>query len=976
MEAERWRQVEQLCQAALDRAPSKRAAFLAAACAQDEELRREVESLLAYQAQAEPFIETPALHVAAGLLNGDESQSLVGQSFSHYQVLALLGRGGMGEVYLAQDEQLRRKVALKVLPSAFTQDAERVRRFEQEARAASALNHPNIITIYEIGQAPGVEGGVRYIATEHVDGETLRQKMADSPMELGRALEVITQVTAALAEAHAAGIIHRDIKPENVMVRRDGLVKVLDFGLAKLTARQAETHDSDTPTALQYSTAAGIVMGTARYMSPEQARGLKVDARTDIFSLGVILYEMAAGRAPFIGTTASDVVAAILTSEPTPLGDHRSDAPRELEWIVGKCLEKERERRYQAAQELLFDLKQLKRALESGATVAIAESRAKRPRLRVARHWTWAALPALLALLLLAVFFAWQRWRVPQDAEPLRAAPFTTLPGVERSPSLSPDGNYVASAWTGPKQGNPDIYVQQIGSGDPVQRTTDTRSDYNPVWSPDGKWIAFFRSEPPAPTGVRNRELLLIPPLGGPERKLADIKSQDFIGGGGADEVYLAWSADSSSLIVTDSTGDGKRDALFVVSLATGEKRQLTNPPLTALADTSPAVSPDGQQLVFLRRTSWGAGELQLLPLGKGLTAAGEPGRLTPAKLGADYPAWMPDGKEIIFSAKGGLWRLSVAGENIPTRIPYVGADGVMPTISRAEPGKPARLVYVHSFADANFWRIDTSAPGAPATSLPTKAIASTKSEYHCQFSPNGRRVVFSSGRSGEQEIWVSDPDGANAIKLTSLGAVDTNCPCWSPDGKLIAFSSTGESEFDVYVVPAAGGKLRRLTSHPAMDLCPTFSRDGKWIYFHSKRAGDYRVWKMPADGGEAVMVATNQSGLAFESLDGSNLYYLTPSIVSPVYRLPTAGGEPVKVLDGVVWFNFCLLKDGAYYIDRVGSDARLQYLSFLTGKSTNVAHNLGEVWAGLTATPDGKTILFTRFDSSVNELMLVENFR
>ncbi|MCA1600891.1 MAG: hypothetical protein LC776_04310, partial [Acidobacteria bacterium] len=325
----------------------------------------------------------------------------------------------------------------------------------------------------------------------------------------------------------------------------------------------------------------------------------------------------------------------------------------------------------------------LKVALEDLREEPLAGRRARRP-----LNWLWIGAAAIL-ILLLAGLFAWQPWRTGPPAELLRSTALTTLPGVEQSPSLSPDGNYVVFAWTGPKQDNQDIYVQMIGSGSPLRLTTDALNDYNAVWSPDGRWIAFFRSQPTAPTGPRSRELRLIPPLGGPERKLADIRSQDFF----PVAAFVAWSPDSNSLVVTDSPGEGQPDALFVVSLETGEKRQLTNPQPPVPADTSPAVSPDGSWLVFLRRTSWGSGELHLLPLGNGLTAAGSPLRLTPVELRADYPAWMPDGKEIIFSAKGSLWRLAVTGENTPTRIPYVGEDGLTPAISRSQSGKPTRLV-------------------------------------------------------------------------------------------------------------------------------------------------------------------------------------------------------------------------------------------------------------------------------------------
>jgi Tol biopolymer transport system component len=358
------------------------------------------------------------------------------------------------------------------------------------------------------------------------------------------------------------------------------------------------------------------------------------------------------------------------------------------------------------------------------------------------------------------------------------------------------------------------------------------------------------------------------------------------------------------------------------------------------------------------------------------LAGAGEPKRLTPVDLGADYPAWMPDGQEIIFSAKGSLWRLAVSGASEPTRVPYVGEDGSMPAVSRAQTGKPARLVYVHSFADSNIWRIETNAPGAPATSLPEVMISSTKPEYHCEFSPDGRRVAYVSGRSGEQEIWISDADGANPIQLTSLGTKDTNCPSWSPDGQLIAFSSPAAGEFDIYVVPAGGGKPRRLTDHPAIDLRPTFSRDSQWLYFSSQRSGDYRIWKMPAGGGEAVQVSPDDGNNAWESPDGRYLYYQAFSIVSPLWRLPISGGDLVHVLDGIVWFNYCLVEKGIYYIEQAGGETRLQFLNFSTGKTTTVARNLGPVSAGLTATRDGKTILFTRVDASADDLMLVENFR
>ena len=307
--------------------------------------------------------------------------------------------------------------------------------------------------------------------------------------------------------------------------------------------------------------------------------------------------------------------------------------------------------------------------------------------------------------------------------------------------------------------------MQQIGAGSPLRLTTDPSNDYNPVWSPDGRSIAFLRRQSEA----GKSELRLIPPLGGPERKLAEIRVR---GGTFVTPPYLAWCPDSNCLVVTDSPGEGKPDALFVISLETGEKRQLTNPQPPAIGDTNPAVSPDGSWLVF-RRNAGGlfTGELYRLPLGRGLTAAGEPRRLTPAALDADYPTWMPDSKEILFSARGSLWRLVVPGESTPARLPFVGEDGLMPVVSRPQPGRPSRLVYVRSFQDFNIWRVETSAPGAPASSPPVVSISSTRGDGMPQLSPDGRRVAFTSDRSGEWEIWLADPDGSNAVQLTSMGA-------------------------------------------------------------------------------------------------------------------------------------------------------------------------------------------------------------
>jgi serine/threonine protein kinase len=361
MTPERWQKVKEIFQATLDRAPEDRSAFLASACGGDESLRKEVESLLAAHEKDGSFIDSPAYQAAAELLVDEKAELKPGQVVGSYEIVSFISRGGMGEVYLAQDKRLGRKVALKVLPSSVTKDANRLRRFEQEARAASSLNHPNILTIHEIGEADGR----RFITTEFVDGETLRQRISSGQLELGEALSIAEQAASAHAVAHAVGIIHRDTKPEIIMLRRDGIVKVLDFGLAKLMEEKQAGPDDATRAMVR--TSPGVVMGTVAYMSPEQARGLSVDARTDIWSLGVVLYEMLTGCGPFAGATSSDTLVSILEREPRSLNSYSPELPEALEWIVTKALTKDCDDRYQTARELLTDLRRLKQRLSVAA---------------------------------------------------------------------------------------------------------------------------------------------------------------------------------------------------------------------------------------------------------------------------------------------------------------------------------------------------------------------------------------------------------------------------------------------------------------------------------------------------------------------------------------------------------------------------------------------------------------------------------
>lgn len=359
MTPERWQTIKELFHSALEREPASRASFLEEACGGDEPLRHEVESLIAAHEQPAGIIDESIFGLAADLLAVEQPVVVKGHRIGPYKIIHQIGRGGMGEVYLAQDSRLGRRIAIKLLPTRFTSDTDRVRRFRREARAASALNHPNILTIHEIDELDGIH----FIATEFVEGHTLRALIQSSAIKPGMILDVAVQVASALAAAHQAGIVHRDIKPENVMLRHDGYVKVLDFGLAKLAERQV-TKDDSGASFISMTTSPGIVLGTLSYMSPEQARGLPVDARTDIFSLGVMLYEMITGTVPFAAPTTGDALVALLEREPPPLAERAPDAPAEFQRILSKALAKEREDRYQTANEMLAELKALKQELE------------------------------------------------------------------------------------------------------------------------------------------------------------------------------------------------------------------------------------------------------------------------------------------------------------------------------------------------------------------------------------------------------------------------------------------------------------------------------------------------------------------------------------------------------------------------------------------------------------------------------------
>jgi eukaryotic-like serine/threonine-protein kinase len=606
---------------------------------------------------------------------------MIGQRILHYEIVEMLGRGGMGVVYKARDTHLDRFVAVKVLPPEKVADAGRKRRFVQEAKAASALNHPNIVHIYDIADVDGIQ----FIAMEYVAGKTLDQIIGRKGLRLNEALQYSVQIADALAKAHSAHIIHRDLKPSNIMVTSHGLVKVLDFGLAKLTEHIGAEFDETATMKEQEApdTAEGVILGTVAYMSPEQAEGRPLGAQSDIFSFGSLLYEMITGRRAFQGDSKLSTLSAVLKEDPKPVSAVVPEAPRDLEKIVARCIRKQPERRFQHMDDLKVALAELKEESDSGALlIPIAKPRttSKRRKVRFVRIFVGFAITFLVAIGL------WL-WR-PSHTSPTipKIVPLTTYPGDELSPTFSPDGNHVAFAWSSSEelgQGNFDIFVKLLGGGDPIRITRDPADDFSPAWSPDGRFIAFLRRLSDGASGV-----FLIAAIGGRERKLAEIHAN-------ADPYYgqyFSWFPDSNGLAVVDQDSPIAPTAVFRLSVETGEKQRLTSPPAGSWGDSNPAVSPDGREVAFRRQIVESTGDLFLLDLSGNSGRPSEPKRLTLGK-NPYSPAWTSDRRVIVFSAgpehTPSLWELTVSGPGWRPgkleRLAFAGEGAMEPAMSRQD---------------------------------------------------------------------------------------------------------------------------------------------------------------------------------------------------------------------------------------------------------------------------------------------------
>jgi len=961
MTPERWEQIGELYERARELDPDERAIFLDRACAGDDELRGEVESLIDVQSSISDFIEAPALKDAAELLTAETPGLLVGKQLGHYRILSFIGAGGMGEVYAAQDSRLGRKVAIKLLPSGVARSEDRLRRFAQEARVVGAINHPNILTIHDVG----THQDAPYIVSELLEGETLRERLKRGPLTPLRAVETALQIARGLTAAHERGIVHRDLKPENLFITNDERIKVLDFGLAKLM--QPIGAESNGQEFSVFRSTPGMVMGTVGYMAPEQLRGEEADHRADIFAFGVILYEMLAGERPFKADSAAGTMAAILEREAPQLPGSSGDQLPELERIIRRCLEKRPENRFQSAGDLGFALEGLtSRNLSASWRIqsdGIASGRLEDGMPTVPLHFRrggmgwmgWAGWIVAAVLLISTIGLTIAYFRRPTAVS--RIVPFTSFPGIKSSPVFSPDGNQIAFFWDGGEVEEPGIFVKLIDSGMPLRIATLPGGSWGGglslVWSPDGRQIAFSRRG--AEGGI-----FAIPALGGPERKLTDLAGS------------FTWSPDGKALAVASTAAPQTPFSIFMVSIETGEKRRLTNPLAGSFGDVSPSFSPDGETLAFIRSPNFLVGDIHLIRISNG-----EPVRLTSDNLQLEEGlAWTADGREIIYSSpRGGLpslWRIPVHGGN-PKRLIGIGEYAFNPSTSR--PG--GRMAYVYRRIDRNIWRIP--GPGSPSgDSGPVKLIASTRDDLSPQYSPDGKRIVFVSDRTGSREIWVSDSDGQNAVQLTDFGGSHTGTPRWSPDGSLIAFDSRPEGQSEIYLISPQGGRPRRLTTENSDDVLPSWSHDGQWVYFASNRGGNWQVWKKPAGGGQAVQITKNGGYQALESSDGRYLYFVKRE--PGIWRKDVRAGEETLVLEQARYGQWALLKDGICFIGSQDSQRHsIEFFNFASGKVSQLTslRKTTNTSGGpnLAASADGRWILYWQADQIDNDIMLVENF-
>jgi serine/threonine protein kinase len=872
-----------------------------------------------------------------------------GQRLGHYEILSRLGEGGMGVVYKARDLTLQRPVAIKVLPPECVRDPERKQRFVQEAKAASALNHPSIVTIYAIAQQDGID----FIAMEFVQGRTLAELIGRKGLSLKDTLAYAIQAAQALAKAHAAGIVHRDLKPSNLMVTDDGLVKVLDFGVAKLVQAPdsgeeaaAETRTSLPETPLE--TAAGKIVGTAAYMSPEQAEGRKVDARSDIFSFGAVLYEMVTGARSFQGSSAAGTLNAVVNSEPAPPSQLRKDLPRDLERIILRCLRKDPARRVQVMADLAVELEEIK--AESGTATAVSAARAPSRRL----PWILGAVAVLLAAAA-GTFWRMTGSRTAEAPSPAMT-PLTTFAGDEQSPTFSPDGNQVAFSWRGERSDNEDIYMKPLGATAAQRLTTNPGSDHSPAWSPDGSQIAFVR-----PEGNSYGVYVATPPLVDSEKRVGTVNLPAL---GLRFDVRVSWFPDSRRLAVTDAEGDG--NGIVVIDPNAAPRRLIWTPSKDGQYRIA-AVSPAGDAIAYVYCTANFACDVFVQNLDASLLVKGAAARLTTRSQIVPGLAWAADGRSVIFALQAEyiayLWR-AVRDGSSRERIDLAGNRATNPAVST----RGGLLAFEKNSTNPDIWRFGDGSPAHESTA------SSTSYESAPHLSPDGTRIVFESNRNGRLVIFIANADGTNARPLTDAGLGGAGSPRWSPDGRSVVYDGQLPSgPQGIFTIAADGGRPTLVTSPGSL---PTWSSDGL-IYFN--REGG--VWRTRSDRDAPERVVVNGRN-PIASPDGRTLYFRRAGPPERLFAMPVAGGPERMILAPVSpsVHLFFPTDDRIYYVtppQAGGPPVReIRFLDLRTGTQQPVHRFESAGGAGLSVSSDLKTILVGGSDPALGvDLMLIRNF-
>jgi serine/threonine protein kinase len=761
-----------------------------------------------------------------------------GSRLGPYEILELLGAGGMGEVYRARDDRLGREVAVKVLPAEVTGDSDRVRRFEQEARAAGVLNHPNITAVHDIG----THEGSLYVVSELLEGETLRARLAGGAVPVRKAIDYAHQIAQGLAAAHEKGIVHRDLKPENLFVTKDGRVKILDFGLAKLTRPDEGVAKTSVQTATA-GTEPGVVMGTLGYMSPEQVRGKLADPRSDIFSFGAILYELLSGKKAFQGGSAADTMSAILNADPPDLSASGKTVPPGLERIVRHCLEKSPEERFHSAHDLAFDLV----ALSETSTPALVTARRGRLSLQTAIPTSIAAALAV-AVVVLATRSARQK-----TVEPPRTS-FLTFSGSDADPAASPDGRLVA--FVSQRDGRSRVWLKQLASGDEVALTSG--EDTGPRFSPDGSTLLFARGEGTASS------LLQVALLGGEPRKMIDKATAG------------DWSPDGKRIaFIRPSEREQRIGAVLSVAGADGSGERLvaeTNDRLLLF----PRWSPDGSTIAAVRLGGLVSAPDQIMLFDAGTGKS----RLLPTPSGAGAIssfAWTRGGKHVVYA--------QAAQTTSQVQLSRIVLQDVESGESETLLWLPNLILGLDLLASGQLV-FDAISVRQNVRELPLRPSVQTAEEWITRgnsadrqpiYSPDGEWIAFSSTRSGNIDIWQVHRKTGSVRRLTSDPADDWD-PGFTPDGKNLLFSSNRGGHFEIWVADADGRRARQLTNDGVDAENATATPEGEWIVYASGHPQKRGLWKIRNDGSGAIHMIATPVLHPEVSPDGSYVMYHTPS--------------------------------------------------------------------------------------------------